>query len=176
MLRRNNIVLLLLKIIIFLALQSCNKDKVASNIELKLDSVFVNQHLNKEIEGLPYVFFYYNFINNTKDTVVLDFKMFDLENSKDEAFCFCTNNPVELFVDRIEPYRVPPYSNQDIRFDISADFFTDNNNLKLDTLSFYASNCKNKFYINGEIIEDSNTNRKIVYRNKNDTLGTQIWK
>ncbi|WP_338768697.1 hypothetical protein WAF17_08335 [Bernardetia sp. ABR2-2B] len=163
-------------------LQSCNDSKPITNVEIKLDSIFINQHENKEIEDLPYVFFYYSFFNNTKDTIILDFKMFaalentNLENARDKAFCVCNKDSIELFDDILDEYIVPPNKAQDIRFDISIDFFIDNNNLKLDTLTFYAQNCKNIFYINSKIVEDLSIKPKVKYRDVDDTLGTQIWK
>ncbi len=172
---------LILLFLMMTLLQSCKNDKSNTNIELKLDSIFINQHQNKEIEGLPYVFFYYSFFNNTKDTVILDFKMFadlenaNLENARDRAFCLCNKDSIELFTDILDEYIVPPNKVQDIRFGISIDFFTDNN-LKLDTLTFYANNCKNIFYINSKIIEDLSIKPKIRYRDVNDTSETQIWK
>lgn len=178
--------------LIFGLLIACNRTNVSDEKRLlidnvvTLDSIFINYYENKISHDPPYVFFFYTLKNKSEDTMTLYSRRSEFENSSyaNEIISIYERDTFNLFRGDLTPevLRLKPQDSVHIVLNPSSIQLIDYYRNMIEKyssmqvfLNDYAIHAINCFSFNNVYYKDSTHNRKVIFRDPNDTID-QVWK
>ncbi len=186
---RTLIIVFIFTLVVLLSCNSTHVDNRKSNrntIGISLDSTFINYYEKKESNYPPYIFFYYTISNRSGDTIILQLRAWDFEKEPltKKIFSLYNADTFELFSGTFTPKKIVinPFDSIHVDFNPSAfqlmDFYEKKKDMyksEQDFLYNFASNAVNFFDFDNKCFIDSSKNRKVIFRNPNDSSET-MWK